>query len=168
MDKVLGDKIPEFNRKDDGRRSAACPARRPLGIGGIRTQARDPGHRARRGRHHRRRGDCCCASSTCRNISCRSRARSSWRCSPNGPTSGRICLIDALRTARRLRDRRLDRLRDGGGHHAVSLRREGRHALHSAAGDDADAGAGAAADPALRLRQRAAHHRGGAGVAARW
>ena len=35
-------------------------------------------------------------------------------------------------------------------------------ALHPAAGHHADAGAGAAADPALRLRLHAAHHRGGA------
>ena len=64
--------------------------------------------------------------------------------------------------ARRLRDRRLDRLRPRRGDHPVPLRREGGHALHPAPRHHADAGAGAAAHPQLRLRQRAAHHRGGA------
>ena len=49
-----------------------------------------------------------------------------------------------LRAACRVCHRRIDRIPTGRGHHAVSLRREGHHALYSPAGDDADVGARAA------------------------
>ena len=55
--------------------------------------------------------------------------------------------LHAGRAGLRLRDRRLGRLRAGGGGHPVPVRREDHRALHPAARHHADAGAGAAADP---------------------
>ena len=72
----------------------------------------------------------------------------------------------AGRALRRLRHRRHRRADPGRGDHPVPVRGEDHHALHPAAGDDADAGAGAAADPAFRLRLHAADHRRGAGLGA--
>ena len=72
-----------------------------------------------------------------------------------------ITLIELLE---RLCHRRQHRARPGRGDHPVPVDGEDHHPLHPAPGDDADDRAGAAADPGLRLRHDAAHHRGGAGL----
>ena len=58
----------------------------------------------------------------------------------------------AAGAVRRLRDRRGDRDRAGGGDHPVPLRRKDHHALHPAPGHHADDRARAAADAEARLR----------------
>ena len=148
MDKALGDKIPEFNKKQRGGRR-----RRPVRHVVARPrrsshQVRNAGHRPRRGRHHRRHGAPARMCAARRNMSSRGRARSSSALVHRMAVHLAAFPHHALRTAGRLRDRRLDRLHPRRRHHPVSLRREGRDALHPASGHDADAGAGAAAHPA--------------------
>ncbi len=65
---------------------------------------------------------------------------------------------------RRLRHRGHDRPGARRRDHPVPLRREDHRPLHPDPRHHADAGAGAAADPPLRLRLRAPDHRGGPGL----
>ena len=87
----MGDQIPEFNRKAAPADEPGLSGLRSLGLGESRTHLETAiivlvavviiGG-----------AESCCGPSTCRNTSCRNRARSSGRCSPNGRSSGRIFL----------------------------------------------------------------------------
>ena len=123
---------------------------------------------AGRGRHHRRHR---AAAAHLQGAAIRlaaSRARSACALITDFPLIAPHLGYTLVELFSRLRHRRHRRPGAGGGDHPIPVRREDRDALHPAAGHDADAGAGAAADPALRLRLHAAHHRGGACRRARW
>ena len=158
MDKVLGDKIPEFNRKAE----AAEPGLSGLEFVGAWRKPHasgDGGDRPRRGGDHRRRGG---SAAGLQRAAVHHAEAEPDRARPLHRVAVSLAAPcdDALRALRRFRHRRRDRLCHGGGHHSVPVRREGRDAVYSVACHDADAGPRAAARAALRLRQRAAHHCG--------